>query len=601
MSPLPPDEAAAWRRVRRYAVPRWMIERATAHRLTGDWAGACAAARVDVAFDLRRVAARHGAETAAALLDDLRHLAPDLLRWHLPRVMGGWTTLATDLTVVLAHHSPPGGRSTGLCLYVTTPPMVRGPQRLTLRFGAAGTHVTPSRTSDWSTARHLWDARHTAGLRERCGGGPDRAPFCHPDGTPLRPDELPTRDPGPADPAGHTEWVALRTENGEVDAALAAVGIDFDPTPPATSHGWYGTRPEQLLRARARTVNLTRLAPELRLLADRHGHGRFQFANDWGTTFLLELAESGPTDTVRMTVARARDSRGVPHIPEALSRHLPDIDLVRGGVVAPAQLHPLVAGALFPALDITDGPAGPPPGPDTPEPVRVRCRGEWHQVVFRDGGLRMPHSEEERRRERALRAFGGAVAGCFATHEAWTSASGRLPKAMRAQRRDLFLRAQHGDTPGVLALLDAGVDPHVRDSDGRTLLHALNLLDHDELLPRLLAAGVGLEATDYLDRTPLFTAVADRGTTALVEALLAAGARIDVTDSMERSLAHIIRIYRRKDLAFLRERVQEEHPGIGADWWDDWSAYRDDEDDEPEEDEYDEYDEPDKPEEDDDA
>ncbi|MEV7185960.1 hypothetical protein [Kitasatospora sp. NPDC093102] len=32
-----------WRRVREYAVPPSMIETSTARRLTGDWAGACAA------------------------------------------------------------------------------------------------------------------------------------------------------------------------------------------------------------------------------------------------------------------------------------------------------------------------------------------------------------------------------------------------------------------------------------------------------------------------------------------------------------------------------------------------------------------------------
>ncbi|HEX8008318.1 MAG TPA: VWA-like domain-containing protein [Trebonia sp.] len=49
---FPAEEASSWRRIRRYAVPRWMIERATERRLTGDWHGACAAANVDVDFGL---------------------------------------------------------------------------------------------------------------------------------------------------------------------------------------------------------------------------------------------------------------------------------------------------------------------------------------------------------------------------------------------------------------------------------------------------------------------------------------------------------------------------------------------------------------------
>ncbi|MEU6753470.1 hypothetical protein ABZ914_45215, partial [Spirillospora sp. NPDC046719] len=56
---LRPDEASRLRRIRRYAVPRWMIERAAERRLAGDWRGACAAANVDVDFDLADVAREH--------------------------------------------------------------------------------------------------------------------------------------------------------------------------------------------------------------------------------------------------------------------------------------------------------------------------------------------------------------------------------------------------------------------------------------------------------------------------------------------------------------------------------------------------------------
>lgn len=66
-----------------------MIERATASRLAGDWRGACAAADVDITFELSEVADHCGDDVATALEDDLRHLAPDLLRWYLPRPLGG--------------------------------------------------------------------------------------------------------------------------------------------------------------------------------------------------------------------------------------------------------------------------------------------------------------------------------------------------------------------------------------------------------------------------------------------------------------------------------------------------------------------------------
>ncbi|MCZ0990918.1 hypothetical protein O1M54_44805 [Streptomyces diastatochromogenes] len=84
-------------------------------------------------------------------------------------------------------------------------------------------------------------------------------------------------------------------------------------------------------------------------------------------------------------------------------------------------------------------------------------------------------------------------------------------------------------------------------------------------------------------------AVNDLGSKALVEALVAAGARLDVIDQSELSLAQLVRRYKRPDLAFLRERVEEEHPGVGAEWWDEWmdeqDEYYSDEADDPDDEE----------------
>lgn len=560
-----------------------MIERATERRSAGDWRGACAAANVDVAIDLSEVGAYWGYDVAAALEDDLRHLVPDLVHWHLPRVLGGRTTLAPNRTVLLARYRPVKAarspRSTPY-LHLTTPPMTEGPQRLTLHFRQVGNEEAPGAfgplTEDWRYARHLWDARHTAELRERCGGR-ERPPFFHPDGRPLDPDELPTADPGPGDAVARAEWTTLLHQRGEIRAAFAAAGIEADLTVPDDGPRWYRADPEPVLGRLA--LNHTRLEPEVRRLADEGVGDRFRIVGDWRTHILLEPA--GPRAGLRVRAVPRDEAKDVPLLAEALWRRLPDLDLMRAGGVEPEHLHPLVREALFPALRVPDGTAGPP-APAAPAPVRVRCRGAWHEVGFRKDGvhgvLRVPHSDEEQQRERALRAFGGAVAGCFAVQQTWTSGSGRLPKALRAQRRDLFLRAQHGDTHGVLALLDAGMDPRVRDAARRTLLHVLHLLDHEPLLPRLLAEGLDLEARDHRGRTPLFTAVNDGGSRALVEAFLAAGARIDVVDEQELSLAQVIRRYKRFDLSFLRERVLEEHPGLGAGWWDDWMDESEDDD-----------------------
>ncbi|MFE0575833.1 ankyrin repeat domain-containing protein [Streptomyces albogriseolus] len=573
-----PAEASSWRRIRRYAVPRTMIERATERRTAGDWRGACAAALVDVDIDLAEIAEHCGQDVAAALEDDLQHLVPDLVRWHLPRMLHGWTTLDTDRTVVLARYRPvradEGPRATPY-LHLTTSAMRQGPQRVTLSFGTlldegpAG--VFGSTTEDWRYARHLWDARHTADLREHAGG-PGRLPFFDAEGGLLGPDALPSSDPGAGDPAARAEWVTLLHEKGEAGEAFAAAGIDADLSAPEGGPGRYRSDPTVVVGRFA--LDHTRLEREVRRLRDEGVGDRFLIPDDWRTRLLLEPTATG----LALRVVERAEAQGLPFLPGTLWRRLPDLDLLRVGGIEPEHLHPLVGAALFPGVR-PDAGIGGPPGPDAPPPVRVRCRGEWHEVGFRPGVLlRMPHSDEEQQRERALRAFGGAVAGCFAVEQTWASGDGRLPKALQAQRRDLFLRAQHGDTDGVLRLLDMGVDCRVRDAARRSLLHALNLLDHEPLLPRLLAAGLDLEARDKEDRTPLFVAVAEGGSRALVEALLDAGARIDVEDHMEQSLAHVVRRYRRSDLAFLEKRVREEHPDAGADWWDEYLS-RDDEDD----------------------
>src|SRR3954454_9539185 len=104
-----------WLRVRDFAVPQPMIETSTARRLAGDWAGACAAAHVDVDLNLRLLARQRGPDLAARVRADLRHLAPDLLRWHMPRTSPDGL-LRPGLTVALA------GYDDGLRLVARTPP-----------------------------------------------------------------------------------------------------------------------------------------------------------------------------------------------------------------------------------------------------------------------------------------------------------------------------------------------------------------------------------------------------------------------------------------------------------------------------------------------
>ncbi|MGW1226360.1 ankyrin repeat domain-containing protein [Streptomyces sp. NPDC002530] len=564
---LSSEEAASWRQVRRYAVPRTMIETSAALRAAGDWRGALAAAGFDLALDPAGVSARYGTDVAEAVEDDLRHLVPDLLRWHLPRILGGRSTLATERTLLLAGYGAGGGAP---YLRLRTGPMVDGPQRVTLGFGPARRPGSGApAVEDWRTLRHLWDARRTGELRERLGG--TRLPFLDADGTPLPADRLPHEAPDDTDATARAEWATLLHQRGDIAGSLAAAGIVWDPTPPEMP-AWYRTTPESLIRAVA--LDVPRLEAEVRRVATLTGAERFQIARDWRARVLLDFTGPGREGPLRVRLVEREAAEGAELLPESVWRRLPDVDLLRTGDLTARRLHPLVAGALFPGLD---GPFGPD-GPTAPGPVRVRCRGAWHTVRFHEGALDSPHTAQERQREHALRAFGGAVTGCFAAEHACTSGTGRLPKALAAQRRDFFLHAEHGNTRAVVALLDAGFDPRIRDGGRRTLLHLLPLLDHTALLPRLLDAGLDLEARDHRERTPLSTAVSGRGSAALVRALIDAGARLDVVDQTELSLEQMIRKYRRTDLRFLAERVVADHPDVGAEWWEEWDPDAEDED-----------------------
>ncbi|AZM93705.1 hypothetical protein [Streptomyces sp. W1SF4] len=170
-----PARLLMWQRVREYAVPPSMIEIATARRVHGDWAGACAAARVDVDIDLRAVRLRHGTDLVNRLRADLRRLAPDLLRWHMPRIAPDGR-LRPGLTVSLARYADPGG--TAPHLVVRTPPAwADAGQRMSLalweesRADAPGhhPHPHPDRRFRLDLHRHLWDGTRSAELAQRCG------------------------------------------------------------------------------------------------------------------------------------------------------------------------------------------------------------------------------------------------------------------------------------------------------------------------------------------------------------------------------------------------------------------------------------------------
>lgn len=343
-----------WSRVREFAVPPSMIESATARRAVGDWAGACAAARVDVDLNLRAVGRAHGRQFAAQVRADLRHLAPDLLRWHFPRI-GPDGLLRPGLTVSLARYPPTAARGGAVHLVARTPPAwADAGQRISLalwdpswpRVGAgAHPHPWPDRRFRLDLHRHLWDARRAGELWERSGAGQ------WPSGGDLAADQV------PAGAAVH-RWVA--------EAAL-------------------------LLRAEggADGVVIVRLSSRRR----------------------LALNLDTPA-TPRITAAPPRGRARVwPVLPDAATWVLPDLELLHAGLVDAGRLHPLVASALLP----DHRPAGAARSTASTGSSRlVECRGATHRIGVVNGVLvPLDHAPDELRREELLVALGGTALPCL--------------------------------------------------------------------------------------------------------------------------------------------------------------------------------------------
>ncbi|MFF0771773.1 hypothetical protein ACFYUK_23005 [Nonomuraea wenchangensis] len=378
-----------WLRVREFAVPPTMIERATARRAVGDWAGACAAARVDVDLDLRSVARAHGHEVAARVRDDLRQLAPELLRWHLPRVAPDGL-LRPGLTVPLARYAP------GLRLVARTPPVrAAAGQRFGLELWDADRpvarghpHPRPHRCFRLDLHRHLWDVRRVDELRTRSGGG----------------------RPVPGLPSG----CAVDRWPDEARLLLRANGQD----------GQDGRDGQD---GQGGDAVVVRLGGRRRLL--------------------LDVSTPEP----RITTG---GGAGLPMLPDAATWVLPDLALLRAGLIEADRLHPLVAKALVP------GHAGAKRSGAAEGGMQlVQCRDALHRVGLVDGMLvPLDHPTDEVRREELLAALGGPPLPCLAAIEL----AHRDPSSLD----DVRGRLDHGDVAGALAVVERLLGPGASLPDG---------------------------------------------------------------------------------------------------------------------------------------
>ncbi|MEV7988626.1 hypothetical protein [Micromonospora sp. NPDC085948] len=423
-----------WRRVREFAVPPSMIERAGARRLVGDWGGACAAARVDADISLRAVAHRHGRELAARLRADLRHLAPDLLRWHLPRVAPDGL-LRPGLTISLIRYDPEQPTGGTVHLVARTPPAwADAGQRISLGlWDGSGRHPHPDQRFRLDLHRHLFDARRTTELRSRSGAGRASLP---PEGVP---DELvTTRD-------AHR----YATDRWPAEAAL-------------------------LLAAEGRTSGA---------VAVRLGTGRRLVLHVDPRAGVVAGAD-GDRSAVAKVGPRAGGT-GPPVLPDAATWVLPDLALLRAGLIEPAELHPLVAATLVPERLVSTGPVA---SDRASAPRLVPCRGALHRIGLVDGVLAaLDHDPAEIRREELLAALTGTPLPCLrAIDEAH-----RQPECLP----DVRARLDHGDTAGALATVEALLGPEalLRDGALRDELEsaAQRRLNHGLFRAGLIEAGRG--------------------------------------------------------------------------------------------------------------
>jgi hypothetical protein len=462
----------SWRRVREFAVPALMIDTATARRIAGDWAGACAAAHFDVDLDLRSVASGHGRELADLVRADLRRLAPDLLRWHLPRIVSDGL-LRPGLTMSLVRYS---GADHDVHLVARTAPSWAGAgQRVSLALWDParpenGPHPRPrpDRRFRLDLHPHLWAADRALELRERCGlpirdqapapgGRAQRRPAGRPSGG---------RRPGTRLAGGrlsHEPSVMPRTDADPGGIGMATDGPAWREPSGAGEQGWADDVPAGLGYA------VHRWMAEAAILRVADGYDG-PVAVRLGNGRRLFLSEDGGTV--------GRGSHGAPVLPYAATWMSPDLELLQAGMIAPELLHPLVAEALAPVAagsarqsargsGLLTGSgtqpsraAGVLPARDgavAVEGVRlVECCGETHRLGLVGGRLTpLDHEVAELRREELLAVFGGPPLPCLRA----IATAARQPECLDEVRT----RLDHGDHAGAAALivdlLGPGIEP----------------------------------------------------------------------------------------------------------------------------------------------
>ena len=364
--------------------------------------------RLDLAAIRDRVTARTVAERVE---DDLRHLAPDLVRWHLPREpAGGLACILPRLPVGLTWYDDEHGHDPEApALWVHTQAHRERPQRPLLRFGPLDRTEPAVQGERWDGARYLWDDRATDGLRHRLNGWPsgprdpagDRTPFFH---RVERTSWLDRHDLHEDEPVLLAENVAVCLVHRSIHEAWATAGVTAnlrqdDLFPPDVDEQRYAMVASLVAEVRRRLVT---------------GAGSDRFVLRHVPNYEQTIVVTPGPDGLTATLANGHETRDARVLPRVTWQLFPDLEMLHTGRIRPNALHPLVRAALFP-----DEPEPDEPDPDAyrpraddpvPGPLRVRCGGTWHRVGWRDGRVDPhDHPPEEVRREGALGALGGDV------------------------------------------------------------------------------------------------------------------------------------------------------------------------------------------------
>jgi len=221
----------------------------------------------------------------------------------------------------------------------------------------------------------------------------------------------------------------------------------------------------------------------LLLRAEERSRGAFAVRLGAGSVGVYELVAPDDSHAPSLRLLREplppRRVAELPLLPEAAAQTLPDLALLRAGLVVAERMHPLVADALA----TVDRPAVASRRVNG-DPHRVDCRGEVHRIALRDGVLTaVDHDPAQLHREHLLATLGGPALPCLRAIDTLH----RNPEALPAVRE----RLRHGDFTGALTVVEGllGPDAILRDGPLREALDSAVAGRIDDALFRSGLAG----------------------------------------------------------------------------------------------------------------